>query len=231
MGEKPATVEALRARIDADPQLAPLLFALEEASRQDPRRDVGHALRVATWTLRCLPPGQDERAAVAAALLHDSIEPARDEVERTRASERNAARAARLLTSAGFTPEAVREICLAIREHHRGADGLPASPVGAALQDADRLESLGTSSLLRTVATGTRRGAGGREGERARGGGRLLETARFFIRLLRQPELMRTAVGRAEAERRARAVRRFLAELADDLEGPIVVEPEDPDDG
>ena len=231
MGEKPATVETLRAQIDADPKLAPLLVALEEASRQDPRRDVGHALRVAAWTLRCLPPGQDPRAAVAAALLHNSIEAARDEVERTRASERNAARAARLLTSAGFTPEAVREICLAIRDHHRDADGLPASPVGAALQDAARLESLGTLSLLRTVAPGARRDAGDRGGEPAAGDGRLLGVARFFIQLLRQPALMRTAVGRAEAERRAQAVRRFLAELADDLEGPIVVEPEGPDDG
>jgi uncharacterized protein len=221
---RPETIASLRLRIQEDPRLAPLLAAVVEASRRDARIDVEHVLRIAVWTVRFLPADGDRRAAIAAALLHETVEVARDEIERTRASERNAARAARLLTHVGFDGDAVRDICMALRDRSHESLGEPQSAVGASLQDADRLESLGTLTLLRTIATGGRVAARAALRDRWNDGrtleDRALNVAHFFVQLLRLPALMRTPAGRAEAERRAAAVRRFLGDMADDLEGP-----------
>lgn len=225
MSARRETLASLQARIAADPGLAPLLEALEESSRRDSHYEVEHVLRIALWTLRFLPPEGDERAAIAAALLHDAATVAQEVTERTRAGERSAARAARLLTHAGFAPDAVRDICIAIRDHSYRAVNTPTSAIARALQDADRLEALGTLSILRTIATGARVVARANEGTQRWAGHRTLDdralnVAHFFVKLLRLPAIMLTPGGKAEAERRAGAVRRFLSTLADDLDEP-----------
>src|SRR5690606_38630238 len=105
----------------------------------------------------------------------------------------------------------------------RGAT--PRSDLGRALQDADRLESLGVLALFRTISTGVRMGARYFDGADPWAEERPLDDLRFtvdhfFTKILRLHETMQTAVGRAEAKRRTAVLERILDELAVELGRP-----------
>ena len=216
---------AVEVRIATDPALATLLAearARDAGGPHDPTHDVAHALRVADWTLRLGDPDVDEREAIAAALLHDAVNPPKDSPERSLASTRSAERARERLPALGFAPDAVTRIADAIRDHSFSRGAVPATALGRALQDADRLEALGAIGLLRCISTGVRLGGEWFHAEDPWAEERPLDDARysvdhFFTKLLSLPATMRTEAGRVEAERRAAFLREFLARLAGEL--------------
>jgi uncharacterized protein len=220
---------ALLARIAADPALAALLAearardaALEAP---DPTHDTAHLLRVAAWTLALGGEDVDAREAVAAALLHDAVHVPKNSPARAGASELAAAHAAARLPELGFAPEAVARVADAVRDHSFSRGATPATALGCALQDADRLEALGAIGLLRTVSTGVRMGGAWFHPDDPFARARALDDARysvdhFYAKLLGLPATMRTAAGRAEAERRAALLHGFLSALAHELGTP-----------
>jgi uncharacterized protein len=94
-----------------------------------------------------------------------------------------------------------------------------------ALQDADRLEALGSIGIMRCISVGTRM-----NGEYFHSGdpwarNRELNDNRysidhFYVKLLKLPESMTTAAGRTEAQRRAETMRIFLERLGEELGEP-----------
>jgi uncharacterized protein len=221
--------QPLETRIAADAALASLwdeARARDAAhATPDPTHDTAHALRVARWTLQLGGDGIDAREAIAAALLHDAVNPPKDSPERSRASERSAALARVRLPGLGFAPDAVARIADAIRDHSFSRGAEPATALGRALQDADRLEALGAIGLLRCISTGVRLGGEWFHAADPWAEARPLDDARysvdhFFAKLLALPATMRTEAGRAEAERRAAFLRAFLAQLAGELGRP-----------
>lgn len=212
-----------------DAALAVLLAELRsrqaEQRSNDSAHDVAHALRVARWTLALGGAEVDPREAVAAALLHDAVNPPKDSPKRARASERSAALARERLHALGFAPESVTRITDAIRDHSFSRGAVPATPLGCALQDADRLEALGAIGLLRCISTGVRMGGAWFEADDPWAEIRPLDDTRysvdhFFTKLLKLPATMRTVAGRAEAERRAAFLRDFLSRLGEELGRP-----------
>lgn len=216
--------EALRT-IHASPALAALFEQAGALLDDDPGHDVEHCLRVAGWTLRCAEGRVDPAEAIAAALLHDVVNVPKDDPRRRDASLLSALEARRILPAHGFDAPAVDRIAAAI-EHHSYSRGLtPTSDLGRALQDADRLESLGVLSLFRTVSTGTRMGARYFDGADPWAEARPLDDMRFsvdhfFTKVLGLHETMQTEVGRAEARRRTAVIERILDDLADELGRP-----------
>ncbi len=220
------TRDDLLDRIAPDPALATLLAEARarEAALEtpDPTHDTAHLLRVAAWTLRLGGDPVDFREAVAAALLHDAVHVPKNSPGRAGASVLAAAHATERAVALGFSPEAVTRIADAVRDHSFSRGAMPATALGRALQDADRLEALGAIGLLRTIATGVRMGADWFHAEDPFARARPLEDARysvdhFFTKLLGLPATMRTEAGRAEAERRVQVLRAFLDALADEL--------------
>ena len=139
--------------------------------------------------------------------------------------EQSAALASERLPTLGFPPEAVTRIADAIRDHSFSRGATPATPLGCALQDADRLEALGAIGLLRCISTGVRIGGEWFDADDPWAEARPLDDRRyavdhFFTKLLRLPAAMRTEAGRAEAERRAAFLREFAARLGDELRRP-----------
>ncbi len=222
-GSSSPPLAALLARIAADPALEALLAeARARDDGSDPTHDVAHALRVAHWTIRLGGAEVDAREAIAAALLHDAVNPPKDSPERTLASGKSATLARERLPAAGFAPDAVARIADAIRDHSFSRGAVPDSPLGRALQDADRLEALGAIGLLRCVSTGVRMGGAWFHPDDPFAESRPLDDTRwsvdhFAAKLLRLPATMRTTAGRVEAERRAAFLREFLARLAAEL--------------
>lgn len=217
------------ATIAADPGLAALLAEARARDAAlavpDPTHDVAHLLRVAHWTLRLGGDAIDPREGVAAALLHDAVHVPKNSPERARASELAAAHARERLPALDFAPDAVARVADAVRDHSFSRGAVPATALGRALQDADRLEALGAIGLLRCVSTGVRMGGAWFHPEDPFAHARPLDDARysvdhFYTKLLGLPATMRTEAGRAEAERRVILLRDFLAALGHELGQP-----------
>jgi uncharacterized protein len=217
---------ALLARIAADPALHAILQEVERRMEADAAHDVGHLLRVAHWTLRLGEgDGVDARLAVAAALLHDVVNLPKSHPDRARASERSAEVARALLPPLGFSEAEAARVADAVRDHSFTRGAVPSSPLGRALQDADRLEALGVIGTFRCIATGVRFDAEFSHPDDPWARGRPLDDRRysvdhFFTKLLRLPATFHTAAGRAEAERRAAVMRGLLAEYGEEVGEP-----------
>ena len=229
------TRDELLAFIAADPELTRLLDFARERMDDDPGHDLAHCLRVAIWAVALGEPAQagvaatdnvDPREAIAAALLHDIVNVPKDSPDRARASELCADLARRELPAFGFTDAAVSRIGDAIRDHSYSRGAVPDSPLGQALQDADRLEALGVIGVFRCISTGARMGARYFHDEDPFAEHRELDDRAFSIdhftnKLFKLPATMLTAKGRAEAERRARVLSFTLSQLAIELGQPI----------
>jgi uncharacterized protein len=192
----------------------------------DPGHDLSHAQRVALWTVRLAGGEAHPRSAIAAALLHDVVNLPKDSPRRSEASVLSAERAREILPRHDFHADAIDEICDAIRDHSYSRGAVPATTLGKALQDADRLEALGALGVFRTVSCGTRMGARYFHADDPFAADRPLDdhaftVDHFFEKLLRLTETMQTEAGRAEAARRTAFMRAFLDQLAQELGTPI----------
>lgn len=220
----PDSLEHLRVFIHGDAGLLRVHAWLQQRCQADPAHDVAHAERVALWTLR-LAPEVTWREAVVAGLLHDVVNVPKDSPDRARASEYSAAEARRLLPGAGFNAAAVERICNAIRTHSYSRGETPGDPLGAALQDADRLEALGALGLCRTLSTGAKLGAEYFDAQDPWATGRQLDDLsytvdHFFTKLLPLADTLLTVRGRAEARTRAAFLAAFLVQLGHELGVP-----------
>ena len=188
----------------------------------DPAHDLGHVRRVVAWAERLgRAEGADLRVVAPAAWLHDCVTVAKTSPDRPRASRLAADAAGAFLREAGFPAALVPAVEHAVEAHSWSAGVQPRTPEAAVVQDADRLDALGAIGLARMYAMSAVFGshvAHPRDPVPSEPPGRALDDRRWatdhaLTKLLRLPATMRTAAGRAEAERRAETIRAFLAEL------------------
>ena len=155
-----------------------------------------------------------------AALFHDVINLPKDSPERHLASTYAAAHAADWFEQHTSWSAAQRDALAHAITAHSFSSGFTAETLPAKLlSDADRLDALGAVGIARTFAVGgilqrplfhpTDPLAAHREPDDG-----IWSVDHFFVKLLRLPELMHTAAGRAEADKRAQTMRVFLQALA-----------------
>jgi len=211
--------------IDQDEDLRRLKHYAEEALSLDPGHDYAHALRVAYWGLRIGKDEVDRRQIVAAALLHDIVNPPKNSQMRSQASRLSAQEARKRLPEYGFAPAEVDQIAEAIRDHSYSRGATPAHRLGRVLQDADRLEALGAVGIMRCVSTGVQMGgqlfdAFDPWGEIRPLDDKSFAVDHFFTKLFKLTNTMQTEAGRAEAARRVRVMEDFLRALGDEIGDP-----------
>jgi uncharacterized protein len=209
----------------SDPGLARLLAVVEERQDDDAAHDLSHLFRVALWTLRLGGAELNPREAAAAALLHDLVNLPKNHPERATASERSAREALPLLLEAGFPRESASRVADAIRDHSYSRGAVPATALGKALQDADRLEALGAIGLMRVFSTGARMGASYFHPDDPWSQERPLDDLKysldhFFTKLLKLPATFHTPGGRREAEVRAGRMVDFLDQTSAEIGVP-----------
>ncbi|MEL6180375.1 MAG: HD domain-containing protein [Myxococcota bacterium] len=217
--------QALLDTIGAHPQLSAVLEHVRNAAGDDASHDLDHTLRVAHWTLTIAGDAVEPKLAIAAALLHDVINVPKNDPRRAQASTLCAEHVRTFLPGLGFDPDEIELIADAVRDHSFSRGAVPASALGRALQDADRLEALGAIGLMRTFATGARMGARFFHNDDPWGDDRSWDDQRysidhFFTKLLRLPSTMLTERGRAEGRRRVRLMETFLQELGREIMRP-----------
>jgi len=191
----------------------------------DGAHDVHHLRRVwrSAQRIAATEPGADGLVLLAAAYLHDLVNPPKDSPLRSQASRLSAEAALPLLATMGFAPDQVQAVAHAIEAHSFSAAIEPRTPEARILQDADRLEALGAIGLARCYYTGGKLGSSLWDADDPLGrSGRALDDAtcstdHFPLKLLRLPGLMRTAEGRRLARRRARILELFLGQLEREL--------------
>ena len=115
--------------------------------------DAQHILRVYRWALRLADEAAVDRdLAGAAALVHDLVFVPKDSDQRATGGERSAAAAPAVLRQVGYDDSAIVAIADAVRTCSWSRGLPPTSPLGALLQDADRLDALGAIGLARLYA-------------------------------------------------------------------------------
>ncbi len=188
-----------------------------------------HILRVHAWALRLAPEaGADPELAGAAALVHDLVFVPKDSAQRAEGGERSAAAAPEVLAAAGYAASDIAQIADAVRTSSWSRGLPPAGPLGAVLQDADRLDALGALGLMRNLACAQHMAKPGRGGfyhpdDALARSGRTLDdkawaTDHLFAKLLKLADGMHTATGRSEARRRHAFLLAWLAELGREIE-------------
>lgn len=226
--------EAVLQFIRCDPALSSLSNRLRSELGDDPAHDWHHSIRVATATVELLRAESRsptlaatlEREAITAALLHDLVNLPKNSPERSRASLMAAQKARPILVEMGFSATSIDRIAGAIEDHSFSSGRIPRTDLGNALQDADRLEALGSIGLFRLIATGVRLGGVFFDNDDPWAMTRELDDHRFsvdhcFTKLLKLPATFRTQAGKREALKRAKTIVMVLAALGEELGTPV----------
>ena len=195
-----------------------LRFAAANAAA-DPAHDIDHVKRVLK---NCLYLSDSEHVnslvTVAAACLHDCVAVPKDSTQRAQASRLAAQAAIAFLADIGYPASLLPEVFHAIEAHSYSAGITPRTPEARVVQDADRLDSLGAIGIARCLLVGGRLDRPLCAGEDPFCDVRAPDDSRytvdhFYAKLLKLPATMQTAAGRAEAERRAAIMVRYLDDL------------------
>lgn len=193
----------------------------------DPAHDLAHADRV--WVNArtiALGEGVDPSGVLmAAAYLHDLVSLPKDHPDRARAATLSATAAGPIMEALGFSLREVAAARHAIEAHSFSAGVDPVTREAMILRDADRIEALGAVGIARCFAVS---GALGRalfhpddpfSRDRVPDDG-AYALDHFAVKLLRLPQGMLTATGRRIAHDRADVMRRWLNDLAGELNVP-----------
>jgi uncharacterized protein len=195
-----------------------LRFAAANAAA-DPAHDIDHIKRVVR-NAQYLSDSEnvDSLITVPSACLHDCVAVPKDSALRAQASRLAADAAIAFLAEIGYPAGLLPEVFHAIEAHSYSAAITPRTPEARVVQDADRLDSLGAIGIARCLLVGGRldRPLCAAEDpfcdERAPDDSRYT-VDHFYAKLLKLPATMQTAAGRAEAERRAAIMLRYLDDL------------------
>ena len=200
-------------------------FSAAQLPPDDPAHDLAHIRRVvANARMLAAAEGADMAVVLPAAWLHDCVVVPKDSVDRPRASRLAAAAAADFLAEAGYPAAHVPAIRHAIEAHSFSARIPPQTLEARVVQDADRLDAIGAIGIARTLMLGAAMGKPLYDNAEPLPTTRPPDDARavidhFYTKLLRLAEMMQTATGRREGERRTALMRLYLDELSRELAG------------
>lgn len=196
---------------------------------QDLAHDIEHIMRVYRWAVQlAADEEEDPDLAGAAALVHDLVNIPKESTQRAFASELSAVAGAEILPKAGYNPDEVQQIIEAVRtcSWSRGEDAT--TRLGAVLQDADRLDSLGAIGVMRNIACAQSMRTRGNLGflydpedpfgkERNTLDDKKFAIDHYPIKLLKLAKSMNTETAKQEAKRRHRFMLQFLFALAQEI--------------
>ena len=198
-------------------------FIVETLAEADAAHDIAHVKRVVTNAKRLAQgEGANLTIVVPAAWLHDCVVVNKSSPDRKRASTLAAERAGEFLHSEGFPRAFIPPIEHAIAAHSYSANIPPETTEAKVVQDADRLDSIGAIGIARCLLTGVSFGAELYDPADPWAEDRPLDDKAYSIdhfpnKLFKLADLMQTAAGKKEAQRRTDFMHSWLAQLKKEL--------------
>ena len=196
---------------------------LSEMIPADAAHDINHIRRVVK-NVRYLTDIEDANPLVTlpSAWLHDCVAVPKDSPLRSQGSRLAAEAATGFLAEISYPDELLPEVYHAIEAHSYSAAVPVRSKEAAIVQDADRLDSLGAIGIARCLLVGGKLNlqltsqedpfCDQREPDDSQ-----FTIDHFYAKLFKLPDTMQTEAGRAEAQRRARLMQRYLDDLRQEM--------------
>ena len=201
-------------------------LASEAMKTADPGHGIDHVTRVVgnAESLGLLEK-VDPFVVLPSAWLHDCILIAKNSLDRARASRLAAARARELLNEISYPKEYQLAIEHAIESHSFSAAIECRTIEAKVVQDADRLEALGSIGIARCLMTAGSLGQALYHIEEPFPVSRIPDDRKqsidhFFAKLFKLPATMKTNAGRIEADKRVGVMVAFLEQLSTELGVP-----------
>lgn len=196
---------------------------LSQSQPSDGAHDLAHIKRVIKNTLYLTVIEEaNSEITLPAACLHDCISLPKNDPRRSEGSRLAARAASGFLEEIDYPSDLIPEVEHAIEAHSFSA-GIPCRTLEARIvQDADRLDALGAVGIARCFLVGGHLGRPLFDPddpfcEQREPDDGAFTVDHFYTKLLKLPGTMQTAAGRAEAERRAAIMRRYLDDLRKEI--------------
>lgn len=198
-------------------------YAKRNLAGNDPAHDFDHIMRVyRNARMLARKERADTRLVLASVLLHDIVSYPKSDPRSKNSSVASAAKARKVLPRYGYRKVEIGIISDAIRDHSFSRGAVPKTIVGKILQDADRLDAIGSIGIARAFSVG---GAEKRKFyssadpfcKRRAPDDRTFTLDHFYKKLLLLEKKMNTSSARTEARRRLKVMKAFLDELGSEI--------------
>ncbi|MFZ0184153.1 MAG: HD domain-containing protein [Nitrosotalea sp.] len=189
----------------------------------DAAHDFEHIIRVLkNATMIARKEKSDMVLITAAVLLHDIVSYPKSDPRSKNSSLESAEESKKILKKYDFTKDEIKIISDAIRDHSFSRGIIPQTLEGKILQDADRLDALGSIGIARTFAVG---GAENRPFynkddpfcKKRSPDDKNWTLDHFYKKLLLLEKIMNTKTGRIMARKRIKIMKNFLDELEKEI--------------
>ena len=189
----------------------------------DTAHDFEHVMRVFKNARRiCKKEKVNEKLVLSAVLLHDIVSYPKSDKRSKLSSVKSAEKSKKILKKFDYTKQEIQIISDAIRDHSFSQNKIPKTIEGKILQDADRLDALGTIGIARVFAVG---------GSEKRPfynisdpfcnhrtpNDKIWTLDHFYRKLLKLESLMNTKSGKIEAKKRTKILENFLNQLKNEI--------------
>ncbi|HZZ02342.1 HD domain-containing protein [Paraburkholderia sp.] len=166
--------------------------------------------------------GGDAEVLFASTLLHDCVAVEKNSPLRAQASRLSAEKAARVLTSLGWSDAKAQAVAHAVEAHSFSAGVAPTTLEAKTLQDADRLDAIGMLGVARCFYVAGRMGRALYDPADPHAAERPLDDMaytldHFHTKLLKLASGFQTATGARLAKIRHDRLQRFLDEFTDEI--------------
>lgn len=189
----------------------------------DAAHDINHVRRVVKNVIYLSDiENVNSLVTLPSAWLHDCVAVAKNSPLRAQGSRLAAESATEFLAGVSYPEELLPEVFHAIEAHSFTAAIPTRSREAAVVQDADRLDSLGAIGIARCLLVGGKLNlqllseddpfCEQREPDDSQ-----FTIDHFYAKLFRLPDTMKTEAGKAEAQRRAKLMQRYLDDLRKEM--------------
>ena len=195
---------------------------LSDLEFSDGSHDLAHFRRVWHMAKSFCDKDTDLYIVLAASYFHDIVSYPKNHPLRSQSSRDAAVKARKILTSMNFPKDKLDGVAHAIESHSFSANIETKTMEAKAVQDADRMESLGAIGLARTFYVSGLMNGGLFNSEDPFAERRELDDKSYAVdhfstKLLKLESTMKTEKGRALAKKRSEYLRNFLSTLKEEL--------------
>lgn len=192
-------------------------------AKNDPAHDFEHILRVYKNAEKiCKTEKANKKLVLSAVLLHDIVSFPKSDKRSKTASLKSAIKAKKILKRFNFSMTEIKIIMDAIESHSFSKNKKPKTLEGKILQDADRLDALGSIGIARTFAV-----SGGENRpfynkydpfcSNRKPDDQKWAVDHFYKKLLLLQTRMNTRFAKNEAKRRTKILKKFLNDLKKEI--------------